>query len=185
VTSRDPAAPDPDEPDGPEPHPEGPRDLDAEFDAIVAGLDLDEGSGDEPGPADDGDDSAAERDRPRADGSGSFEELRAWIDVHPDLLADHDEAEGEDLEPPPGPEDHFVPPPPPPVPRGDAVARWAWGGAIGAPVVYILLALLGFDTGGVVGVALIAGFVLGFVTLVVRMKDGPRVDDGPDDGAVV
>ena len=34
-------------------------------------------------------------------------------------------------------------------------------------------------------VAALVAFVAGFLTLVVRMKDRPPVDDTPDDGAVV
>ncbi|MDH4160514.1 MAG: hypothetical protein OEV62_09675 [Actinomycetota bacterium] len=166
----DPAAPD-------EPGRDDPDSLDAAFDAIVAGLELD---------ADPNNDSADEKVEPArppaARGPGSFEELRAWVDIHPDLLADEDE---EDDEPPGESDEHFVPPPPPPVPRGDAVTRWAWAAAVGAPAVFVLLAVLSFDLTGMVGVLLVGAFAAGFVTLVVRMKDGPRADDRPDGGAVV
>ena len=158
-----------------EPGPEDPRQLDAAFDAIVAGLELDTdpdtGATDEAEPA----------KPPAVRGPGSFEELRAWVDIHPDLLADEPEEE----EPPPDADEHFVPPPPPPVPRGDAVTRWAWGAAVGAPAVFVLLAVLSFDLTGMVGVLLVGAFAAGFVTLVLRMKDGPRADDRPDGGAVV
>jgi hypothetical protein len=163
----------PDQPAPDEPAPEDRERLDAEFDAIVAGLDLDSDPVAEAKP-----DTTTEP----AKGPGSFEELRAWVDIHPDLLGDVEE------EPPEPAEDtgaHFVPPPPPPVPRGDPVTRWAWAAAIGAPVLFVLLAVLGFDLTGVVGVALVGAFAAGFVTLVIRMKDGPRSDDRPDDGAVV
>lgn len=171
------------DPDGPEPDPdeaaaEDPAALDAAFDAIVAGLELPEPSGREGGPAEDADEVR------RATGPGSFEELRAWVDVHPDLLADPEPTD-DTPDADQSPEDHYVPPPPPPLPKGDRVSRWAWAGAVGAPLCYVLLALFGQDLGGVIGLTLIGAFVAGFVTLVLRMRDGPRVDDGPDDGAVV
>jgi hypothetical protein len=190
VTPADPDAPDPDAPDpdapdldGPDPHPDEPpsdagRSLDAQFDAIVAGLDL------QPSPSPVDDEHRDGPDEPqRPTGPGSFEELRAWVDVHPDLLAGPEPDELLEADQPP--EDHYLPPPPPPLPRGDRLSRWAWAGAVGAPLGYVLLALFGQDLGGVLGFTLIGAFVAGFVTLVLRMRDGPRVDDGPDDGAVV
>jgi hypothetical protein len=153
--------------------------LDAAFDAIVAGLELDT----DPDLGADADPDRPDPGKPAsARGPGSFEELRAWVDIHPDLLADEPE------EPEPAPDDddeHFVPPPPPPVPRGDAVTRWAWAAAVGAPLVFVLLAVLSVDLTGVLGVVLVGAFAAGFVTLVLRMKDGPRADDRPDGGAVV
>lgn len=155
----------------------GPDDLDAQFRAIVSGIDLAlPGSSAASPPEDDA--------PPKPVGPGSFEELRAWVDVHPDLLGDSADGAADDEEPD-DPAAHYEPPPPPPVPRGDRVSRWAWASAIGAPVGYVGLTLVGVDTGGPIGMALIAAFVAGFVTLVVRMKDEPRIDDDPDDGAVV
>jgi hypothetical protein len=103
-----------------------------------------------------------------------------WDDVRvpaptPDELAD---AEASD-------EGHYEPPPPPPVPRGDSIARWAWAGAIGAPALAILLPILGWDLDGLTGIVLVIAFLTGFGTLVSRLRPGPRVDDGPDDGAIV
>lgn len=163
-----------------------PDDLDARFQQIVSGLELSLPPGPESaGSAEPGEQPVTDGEPPaKAPGPGSFEELRAWIDVHPDLL-DGDGADDPDGAGPEDDEPHYEPPPPPPVPRGDRVSRWAWASAVGAPVGYVGLSLLGVDTGGLLGMALIAAFAAGFVTLVVRMKDGPRVDDGPDDGAVV
>lgn len=82
-------------------------------------------------------------------------------------------------------EAHFVPPAPPPVPRGDAVSRWAWAGALGAPVFFFVVALTGIRLHGWMLLLGVAAFVGGFVTLVARMKDRPGDGHGPDDGAVV
>lgn len=161
-------------PDDSDPAPandDDPATLDARFDAIVAGLELDT----HPGARDR--DGAPGEDPPPVSRPGSFEELRAWVDVHPDLLAPEPaELEPEDAE-------HFVPPPPPPLPHGDRSTRWAWAGALGAPLLYVGLSLLGFDLGGPLGLALLGLFAAGFVALVIRMKDGPK--DDSDDGAVV
>jgi hypothetical protein len=162
-----------DQPAPDEPVPEDRGQLNAQFDAIVAGLDLDSDLADE----------VIDAPAEPAKGPGSFEELRAWVDIHPDLLGD--DHEDEEPEPPDDTGGHFVPPPPPPVPRGDPVTRWAWAAALGAPALFVLLAVSGFDLTGVVGFTLVGAFAAGFVTLVMRMKDGPRADDRPDDGAVV
>ena len=82
-------------------------------------------------------------------------------------------------------EGHYVPPPPPPLPKGDAAGRWAWAGAIGAPILAIVLPILGWGIDGLTGLALVVAFLAGFGTLIARLRPGPRVDDGPDDGAVV
>lgn len=170
---------DPDDRDPEAPDSRGQSELDLAFAGIVAGLDLEL-----PDDADLDDPTDAPREPPR--GPGTFEELRAWVDVDPGLLdATDDEDDDEEDRALDVDEPHYVPPPPPPAPTGDAVARWAWAGAVGAPVLYVGLSLVGLDTGGPLGWGLIAAGVAGFVTLVVRMKDGPRTDDGPDDGAVV
>lgn len=48
----------------------------------------------------------------------------------------------------------------------------------------ILAALLDFGTGRITTIAVV-GFIAGFLTLVIRMKDRLPPDDTPDDGAVV
>lgn len=104
--------------------------------------------------------------------ASSFESLRPAFDTpreaRPEPRAD---------------EDHYEPPTPPPLPTLDPVGKAAWLGALGAPVLLVVLVLLQIDVGGWTGVGLIAAFIAGFVTLVVRMKDS-REDDW-DDGAVV
>ena len=83
------------------------------------------------------------------------------------------------------PNDHYQPPPPPPLPDIDRVARFAWAGTLGGPLVLVLAAVLGLRLEGWVGFLAVAAFVAGFVTLIARMKDRPPTDSGPDDGAVV
>jgi hypothetical protein len=111
--------------------------------------------------------------RPAAEESESLEASEASEAVDGSASYD-DEDEG-----------HYVPPPPPPVPKGDNLARWAWAGAVGAPILAILLPLIGWNIDGVTGLLLVTAFLAGFVTLLSRLRSGPRVDDGPDDGAVV
>ena len=65
------------------------------------------------------------------------------------------------------------------------MGRWAWAGAVGAPTLAIVLPLLGWNVDGLTGIALVVAFLAGFGTLVSRLRPGPRLDDGPDDGAVV
>lgn len=86
--------------------------------------------------------------------------------------------------PPRDPEEHFVPPEPPPLPSGDPVTRWAWAGLVGAPLFFVLAALLGWRVEGWTALLAVSAFVAGFVTLVARMSDR-HSDDDPDDGAVV
>ncbi|HSK27819.1 MAG TPA: hypothetical protein VK894_12995 [Jiangellales bacterium] len=80
-------------------------------------------------------------------------------------------------------EGHYVPPPPPPIPRGDAVSRGAWAGALGGPAVLMIAAVLGVGLPSWVVGLCVAGFVVGFATLVVRLRGHDPYD--PDDGAVV
>ena len=89
------------------------------------------------------------------------------------------------LPPVENPEDHFVPPAPPPLPEADRVTRLAWAALLGGPALLVLSALLGITLEGWVPVLAVASFVGGFATLVARMRDRPRQDDGWDDGAVL
>lgn len=82
------------------------------------------------------------------------------------------------------PHDHFVPPEPPRGPRLDWIARLAWLGLLGGPLLLIAAAVLDFGTGRITTLA-VAGFIGGFLTLVFRMKDRLPPGDGGDDGAVV
>ncbi len=91
-----------------------------------------------------------------------------------DPLADHPEDDSE----------AFVPPPPPPVPRPrDRISRGAWAAVLIGPLLLILVPLLGLP--GILTSAGLALFIGGFATLVFRMEERHRHDDGPDDGAVV
>jgi hypothetical protein len=82
------------------------------------------------------------------------------------------------------PHDHFVPPEPPRGPRLDWISRAAWLGMIGGPLLLILAAVFGFGESRITLLAVV-GFVAGFLTLVIRMKDRLPPDDTPDDGAVI
>jgi hypothetical protein len=80
--------------------------------------------------------------------------------------------------------EHFIPPEPPKGPKLDWISRAAWLGLIGGPLLLILAALLDFGTGRITTLAVV-GFIGGFLTLVIRMKDRLPPEDTPDDGAVV
>jgi hypothetical protein len=82
-------------------------------------------------------------------------------------------------------DDHFVPGPPPPPPHLDLVSRLAWAGVFGGPLLLLAAALVSWTPPGFVVMLCVLGFVGGMTTLVIRMKDGPPRDGGPDDGAVI
>ncbi|ETK36246.1 hypothetical protein [Microbispora sp. ATCC PTA-5024] len=82
-------------------------------------------------------------------------------------------------------DDHYVPPPPPPLPKGDAITRASWVALFGGPAYLLLAALLTWPMEGWIVFTAVAAFIAGFVTLVVRMGDGPPPDSGWDDGAVI
>jgi hypothetical protein len=82
-------------------------------------------------------------------------------------------------------EDHFVPPEPPPLPEADRVTRLAWAALLGGPALIVLATLLQIPLDGWVLVLALGAFIGGFGTLVARMHDRPRQDDGWDDGAVL
>lgn len=86
---------------------------------------------------------------------------------------------------PPAEDEHFVPPPPPPLPRPDPLTRLAWAGMVGGPVLLLVTTLTGWVLPRVIVAAAVVAFVAGFVTLVVRMKNGPPEDWGSDSGAVL
>ena len=190
-----PGSGDPD--DGDEREPEDlndPKSIDAAFDEIVSNIDRPSTAAstapwpDAEGDSGDAGDSGGEAEpvtggpaamsprTPRSDWS-------EWEDVR--VPAPEEDEHIEELDADADEEGHYVPPPPPPVPKGDSVTRWAWAGAIGAPVLGLLLLLLGWNLDGMLGLLLVAAFLAGFVTLVSRLRTGPRIDDGPDDGAVV
>ncbi len=82
------------------------------------------------------------------------------------------------------PLDHYVPPEPARGPKLDWISRLAWLGLLGGPTLLILAALFDFGDSRITALA-VAGFIGGFLTLVIRMKDRLPQDDTPDDGAVV
>lgn len=148
---------------------EGPLDVDAEFDRMVA----DWGptpTFDEPAPEAA---EAAEVADPEPE-RGSDESLRhllkqAWPEDPPSR-------------PRPDDEGHFVPPPPPPIPRPEPRRLLAWVAMFGAPMVGLVLLVSGAPLPSYVGYGLFAAFVGGFGYLVATM--GRRGDqDGWDDGA--
>ncbi len=159
--------------------PDDARAIDAAFDEIVANIDApDTASSSAPWPVEEGETAEPGSDAPpppqrtpRSDWS-EWDDIRIPTPAPPDELMDADEG-------------HYVPPPPPPVPKGDRIGRWAWAGAVGAPVLAIVLPLIGWGLTGLTGLMLVAAFLAGFGTLVSRLRTGPRVDEGPDDGAVV
>jgi len=116
------------------------------------------------------------------------EKYEPLIDVPAGLvIGDSSDDEDEDDKPAKkadDPHDHFVPPEPPRGPRLDWISRLAWLGLIGGPLLLIAAAVLDFGTGRITTIAVV-GFVGGFLTLVIRMKDRLPPDDTPDDGAVV
>ncbi|MDX6263742.1 MAG: hypothetical protein QOH84_5430 [Kribbellaceae bacterium] len=115
---------------------------------------------------------------------GSYEPL---IDVPAGLIVGDTDEDPPEEPPARRTEDHhehFVPPEPPRGPKLDWISRAAWLGLIGGPALLILAALLDFGTGRITTLAVV-GFIGGFLTLVIRMKDRLPPEDTPDDGAVV
>lgn len=82
-----------------------------------------------------------------------------------------------------GEQERFVPPPPPPIPRPAPPRLAAWIGVFGVPAVLLLLLVTPFSVPSLVGYALVAWFVGGFLYLVSQMPRGPQ--DPWDDGARV
>ncbi|TCO51954.1 hypothetical protein EV646_101950 [Kribbella antiqua] len=136
-------------------------------------------------PGHDGGDTPVPRWPVSEDVDDKYEPL---IDVPAGLIIDDTDDEEEPEKPPKkradDPHDHFVPPEPPRGPRLDWISRIAWLGLIGGPLLLIAAAVLDFGTGRITTIA-VAGFIGGFLTLVIRMKDRLPPEDTPDDGAVV
>jgi hypothetical protein len=80
-------------------------------------------------------------------------------------------------------EEGFEPPEPPPLPRVAPDRLAAWLGIFGSPAVLLAALVFSIPMPAFVAYLLIAGFVGGFVYLVVKMPRGPR--DPWDDGAQV
>ena len=81
------------------------------------------------------------------------------------------------------PDEHFVPPDPPPLPRADAITWAAWVGALGAPLLLLLMTAFGVSSGFVI-LGAVAAFLGGVAILVSRMRSHHDPYD-PDDGAMV
>ena len=80
-------------------------------------------------------------------------------------------------------EERYVPPPPPPLPHLTPDRFAAWTGVFGSPSFLLVALLVGFHIPAWLGYLLVAGFVGGFVYLVIQMPREPR--DPGDDGARV
>jgi len=79
--------------------------------------------------------------------------------------------------------DRFVPPPPPPVPTPTRDRLLAWAGIFGSPAILLVCLVLGIEIPRLIAYALVAGFVGGFLYLVIKMDREPR--DPGDNGAVL
>ncbi|MES4905138.1 MULTISPECIES: hypothetical protein [unclassified Streptomyces] len=83
-------------------------------------------------------------------------------------------------------EGHFVPPEPPPLPETDTTTRFAWLGVLGGPLLLLGVVLFQVELTWWITTCGVGGFLGGFTTLVLRMKDDDEEeDDGPGRGAVV
>lgn len=102
-----------------------------------------------------------------------------WLDP---AAADHPQAAADDVE---ATDEHFVPPPPPPVGRVTrATAISLVGFAIGL-LLMIKPDWIGlFRSDGTFAAGLLI-MLAAFGWLIYRLSDGPPLDSGPDDGAVV
>ncbi|MFF7727894.1 hypothetical protein [Streptomyces sp. NPDC008001] len=145
------------------------------------------GAGEEPGEEDrPGPRKAGPGPAPREEPPGSFIVYapgvgpRDWSTPEPpeDEGAEAAEADADD-------EGHFVPPEPPPLPTGDVTARFAWIAVLGGPLLLLVMVLLQQPLTWWLTTLGIGGFLGGFATLVLRMKDGDEEDDDPGRGAVV
>jgi hypothetical protein len=132
--------------------------------------------------------------------SGAPDEEEAWRSIVADLSQDPNLTRHTFITPPapvePEPDadnefinallsdehEEFQPPDPGPLELpSHPIARFAWAGALGGPVLLILSGVFGFGK-FISGIALAAS-VIGFVTLIARHSD-EREDNG-DNGAVV
>lgn len=82
-------------------------------------------------------------------------------------------------------EGHFVPPEPPPLPTGDVTSRFAWIAVLGGPLLLLIMVLLRQELTWWITTLGVGGFLGGFATLVLRLKDNDEDDDDPGRGAVV
>ncbi|MBL1096990.1 hypothetical protein [Streptomyces coffeae] len=83
-------------------------------------------------------------------------------------------------------EGHFVPPEPPPLPESDTTSRFAWLGVLGGPLLLIGVVVFRVEMTWWITTLGVGGFLGGFATLVMRMKDSDdEEDEDPGRGAVV
>ncbi len=82
-------------------------------------------------------------------------------------------------------EGHFVPPPPPPLPRPDYTTKLAIAAIAFGFVVLFVLSVFDVYVSREIQVLGVVAILGGIGTLISRLRDGPTIDDGPDDGAVV
>ncbi|MEU5030873.1 hypothetical protein [Streptomyces milbemycinicus] len=83
-------------------------------------------------------------------------------------------------------EGHFVPPEPPPLPETDTTSRFAWLGVLGGPLLLLGVVLFQVELTWWISTLGVGGFLGGFTTLVLRMKDDDEEEDeDPGRGAVV
>lgn len=83
-------------------------------------------------------------------------------------------------------EGHFIPPEPPPLPEADTTSRFAWLGVLGGPLLLLGVVLFQVELVWWITTLGVGGFLGGFVTLVLRMKDSDEEEDeDPGRGAVV
>ena len=78
-------------------------------------------------------------------------------------------------------DDRFVPPDPGPLPFVPRDRMLAWAGLFGSPTILLIALVLGVRLPSLIAYLLIAGFIGGFLYLVVQMPRGPQ--DPWDDGA--
>ncbi|HVE64088.1 MAG TPA: hypothetical protein VNB94_09830 [Mycobacteriales bacterium] len=82
-------------------------------------------------------------------------------------------------------EGHYVPPPPPPLPKPDYNTKLAAAAIAFGFIALFLLPVFNVYVAQEVQVFGVFGILGGIAFLVSRLRDGPSIDDGPDDGAVV
>lgn len=110
---------------------------------------------------------------------GRFGDPRVFTRIDSDYEEDADDPFlGADAE-----EEGYVPPPPPPVPRTTPDRLAAWIGVFGSPIILLLALIFSITLPTWMAYLMIAGFVGGFLYLVVKMPREPR--EPWDDGAQV
>ncbi|MGZ4461108.1 MAG: hypothetical protein ACXV4A_11010 [Actinomycetes bacterium] len=82
-------------------------------------------------------------------------------------------------------EGHFVPPEPPPLPQLEPRRKLAWIALFGAPLLLLIVVLVGATLPTWLLGLMVAAFIGGFVYLVATMSRNRPDDWSGDDGAVV